>query len=88
MSSDHPGRWLVHQAKTALTEFPENAGWLMRKLATPPPVERAMDEARDGGRRVTETIVDAVPFGGDSLDLRLHRAQEALDTARERYRTR
>jgi hypothetical protein len=80
MSSDHPGRWLVQQAKTALTEFPENAGWLMRKLLTPP-VEQAMDDAKQGARRVSESIVDAVPFGADSLDLRLHRAQEALEDA-------
>jgi hypothetical protein len=81
MSVDHPGRWLVHQAKTAVTELPENAGWLMRRFLTPPPVERAMDDARDGARRVTESIADAVPFGGDSLDLRLKRAQDALQDA-------
>jgi membrane protein involved in colicin uptake len=81
MSDDHPGRWLVHHAKIALTEFPENAGWLMRKFLTPPPVERAASEARGGARRVSDSIADAVPFGPDSLDLRLHRAQEALEDA-------
>ena len=81
MSIDHPGRWLVHQAKIAVTEFPDNAGWLMRKIATPRPVERAIDEARGGPRRVSESIADAVPFGGDSLDLRLNRAREALEDA-------
>ena len=81
MSIDHPGRWLAHQAKTAVTEFPENAVWLMRKIGTPPPVEHAMDEARTGARRVSESIADAVPVGGDSLDLRLHRAQKALEDA-------
>jgi hypothetical protein len=81
MSIDHPGRWLVHQAKIAVTEFPDNAGWLMRKVLTPPPVERAMDEARGGARRMSESIADALPFGGDSLDLRLQRAQEALEDA-------
>jgi hypothetical protein len=81
MSIDHPGRWLVHQAKIAVTELPDNAGWLMRRFLTPPPVERAMDDARGGARRVTESIADAVPFGGDSLDLRLKRAQEALEEA-------
>jgi hypothetical protein len=86
MSADHPGRWLLHQAKSAVTEFPENAGWVMRKLLTPPPVERAMGEARDGAWRVTESIADAVPFGGDSIDLRLHRAQEALEDAQRAER--
>ncbi len=81
MSIDHPGRWLVDQTKTAVAEFPENAGWLLRKVLTPPPVERAMDEARGGARRLSESIADAVPFGGDSLDLRLQRAQEALEDA-------
>jgi hypothetical protein len=37
MSVDHPGRWLVHQAKIAVTEIPENAGWLMRKALTSRP---------------------------------------------------
>jgi hypothetical protein len=87
MSADHPGRWLVDQAKSAVTEFPENAGWVMRKILTPPPVERAMDEARGGARRVSESIADAVPFGGDSLDLRLHRAQEALEDAQRAERS-
>ena len=81
MSNDHPGRWLVHQAKIAVTDFPENAGWLMRKFLTPPPVERAASEARGGARRVSDSIADAVPFGPDSLDLRLHRAQQALEDA-------
>lgn len=81
MSADHPGRWLVHHAKTAIAELPENAGWLMRRYLTPPPVERAVDEARSGARRMSESIADAVPFGGDSLDLRLHRAREALEDA-------
>ena len=80
MSIDHPGRWLVHQTKTAVAEFPENAGWLLRKVLTPPPVERAMDEARGGARRLSESIADAVPFGGDSLDLRLQRARRPLRT--------
>ena len=87
MSSDHPGRWLVQQAKTAVTEFPENTGWLLRKLwPTPPPVERAVGEAREGAWRLTESIADAVPFGADSLDLRLHRAQEALEDAQRSER--
>ena len=86
MSSDHPGRWLVQQAKTAVTEFPENTGWLLRKLVTPPPVERAVGEAREGAWRLTESIADAVPFGADSLDLRLHRAQEALEDAQRSER--
>ena len=81
MSADHPGRWWVHHAKTAIAELPENAGWLMRRYLTPPPVERAVDEARSGARRMSESIADAVPFGGDSLDLRLHRAREALEDA-------
>ncbi len=81
MSNDHPGRWLIHQAKIAVTEFPENTGWLMRRFLTPPPVERAASEARGGARRVSDSIADAVPFGPDSLDLRLHRAQQALEDA-------
>jgi Rho termination factor, N-terminal domain len=87
MNADRPGRWLVDQAKSALTEFPENAVWVMRKILTPPPVERAMDEARGGARRVSESIADAVPFGGDSLDLRLNRAQEALEDAQRAERS-
>jgi hypothetical protein len=79
---DDAGRWVVQQAKTAVTEFPENAGWLMRRFLTRPPVDRAVNDARGGARRVTESIADAVPFGPDSLDLRLHRAQEALEDAR------
>ena len=67
MSADHPGRWLVHHAKTAIAELPENAGWLMRRYLTPPPVERAVDEARSGARRMSESIADAVPFGVEGL---------------------
>jgi hypothetical protein len=58
----------------------------MRKLLTPPPVERAIGEARDGAWRVSESIADAVPFGADSIDLRLHRAQEALEDAQRAER--
>lgn len=81
MNSDHPGRWLAHHAKLAVTELPENTGWLMRKFLTPPPVERAASEARGRARRVSDSVADAIPFGPDSLDLQLHRAQEALEDA-------
>jgi hypothetical protein len=81
MNADHAGRRLAHHAKTAIAELPENAGWLMRRYLTPPPVERAVDEARSGARRLTDSVADALPFGADSLDLRLHRAGEALEDA-------
>ena len=45
-----------------------------------------MEEARGGARRVSESIADAVPFGADSLDLRLQRAQEALADERAEER--
>ncbi|HMN98499.1 MAG TPA: Rho termination factor N-terminal domain-containing protein [Miltoncostaeaceae bacterium] len=79
---DHPGQWLLHHARTAIAELPENAGWLMRRYLTPASVDHAVDGARDGVRRVGDTVADAMPFGPDSLDLRLQRAREALEDAR------
>jgi hypothetical protein len=39
--------------------------------------------ARDRGRQVGAAVVDASPIGGDSVEIRVNRAQDAAERARE-----
>lgn len=82
------GGWLSEQARTGLREMPSNAGWMLSRILRP--VETvssatgsAAGGARDRGRRMRAAVVDATPFGGDSVDVRMERAREAAERARE-----
>jgi colicin import membrane protein len=79
---------LPEQARTGLREMPSNAAWLLSRVLRPAEAVGAAAEtaavgARDRGRRVTAAVVDAAPGGGDSVDIRMQRAQEAGERARE-----
>ena len=45
--------------------------------------ESATAGARDRGAEVRAAVVDAAPLGGDSVEVRMRRAQEAAERARE-----
>ena len=79
---------LSEQARTGLREMPSNAAWLLSRVLKPADAvgtaaESATANARDQGRKVKAAVVDATPFGGDSVDIRMRRAQEAGERARE-----
>ena len=75
-------------AKTGLREMPSNAAWLMSRAIQPAEsVGTAADSARAGARdrrrKMSAAVVDAMPVGGDSVELRLKRARDAAERARE-----
>ncbi len=79
---------LSKQASTSLRELPSNAAWLLSRIVKP--VEAvgsaagsASANARDQGRRVRAAVVDAAPLGGDSVEIRMRRAQDAHQRAGE-----
>ena len=61
---------LSEQTRTGLRRLPSNAAWLLSR-------------ARDRGRKVGAAVVDAAPVGGDSVEIRMKRAQDAGERARE-----
>ena len=89
MAEVHPVRWLTEQAKTGLKELPDNARWLMSRAE-----ERADDvgdstgdltsRARSKARQLKESVVEATPIGGDSVEARLRSARDASERARKR----
>ena len=79
---------LSELAKTGLMEMPSNAAWLVSKAVHPgESVGTAADSARAGARdkrrSMSAAVIDAVPVGGDSVELRLKRARDAAERARE-----
>ena len=79
---------LSEQARTGLREMPSNAAWLLSRVLKPAEAvgtaaESATAGARDRGRKVKAAVVDATPFGGDSVDIRMRRAHDAGERARE-----
>lgn len=79
---------LSEQTRTGLRELPSNAAWLMSRVLKPAEAvgtaaESATAGARDRGRKVRAAVADATPIGGDSVDIRMRRAQEAGERARE-----
>lgn len=70
-----------------LRDMPSNAAWLLSRALKPAEVlgsaaESATSGARDRGRKVAAAVVDAAPLGGDSIEIRMRRAQEAGERAR------
>jgi colicin import membrane protein len=79
---------LLERTKTGLREMPANAGWLLSRALKPAETiggaaESAAAGARDRGRQVRAAVVDAAPVGGDSVEIRMKRAQDAAEHARE-----
>lgn len=87
MSTD-PARWLIRTTRTGITELPANAGWLLRKAFSEPggSKDSTGDGVRARARRAREAVADSVPLGADSLELRMRRAHEALERARQAER--
>ncbi len=78
---------LSERARTGLRDMPSNAAWLLSRALKPAEAvgtaaDSARIEARDQARRAQSAIVDAVPFG-DSVEIRMRRAEEAGERARE-----
>jgi chromosome segregation ATPase len=71
---------VFERARTGLREMPSNAAWLLSKAANP--AEGAASGVRDQGRRVTAAVVDAAPVG-DSVEIRVRRARDAAEHARD-----
>ena len=79
---------LLERARTGLREMPSNAIWLLSRALSPvDTIEEAAGSAaanvRDQGRKLEAAVVDAAPVGGDSVDVRIRRAQDAAERARE-----
>ena len=73
---------LSERARSGLREMPSNAAWLLSKALKPAEAvgdaaESATAGARDRGRKLTATMLDVAPIGGDSVELRLRRARDA-----------
>jgi hypothetical protein len=79
---------LLERTRTGLREMPSNAAWLVSRVLKPADAignaaESAGAGARDRGRKVKAAVVDAAPIGGDSVEVRMRRAQDAGERARE-----
>ena len=79
---------LLERTRMGLGEMPSNAAWLLSRVLKPADAigtaaESAAARARDQGRRVSGAVVDAAPVGGDSVEIRMKRAQDAGERARE-----
>ena len=79
---------LLDRTRTGLREMPANASWLLsgalkRADGVGENSESATSSLRDRGRRVRAAMVDAAPGDGNSVEIRMRRAQEASERARE-----
>src|SRR5918996_4064876 len=79
---------LSERARTGLREMPSNAAWLISQALKPAEnvgdaAQSAAIGARDRGRRASAALIDAAPVGGDSVDIRMRRAREAAERARD-----
>jgi chromosome segregation ATPase len=79
---------LSEQAKTGLREMPSNAAWLLSRAVKPAGTVGSAAESvtagvRDRERKVRAAMADATPLGGDSIEIRMKRAQDAAERARE-----
>jgi colicin import membrane protein len=79
---------LSERAREGLREMPSNAAWLLSRTFKPAEgvgeaTGSAAAGARDRGRRAKAAVLDVTPFGGDSVDVRMRRAGDAAEEARE-----
>jgi colicin import membrane protein len=94
-----PRDWITDQVKTGLSELPSNAKWLFSKAEDRVPdsggkAGEIAGRATEGVKSLKDSVIDATPLGGDSVESLLGRAhaqserarqaeQEAIDLARE-----
>ena len=79
---------LLERTRTGLRELPSNAAWLLSGALKPADAIRTVADsatagALDRGRKVGAAVIDAAPVGGDSVEIRMRRAQDATEQARE-----
>ena len=79
---------LLERTRTGLREMPSNAAWLASRALAPKDAvgsaaESAASRAREQSWRLSEALGDAMPGGSDSIQVRMKRAQDAADDARE-----
>lgn len=79
---------MLERTRTGLKEMPSNAAWLLSRALKPAEAigtaaESAAAGARDRGLKVGAAVVDAAPVGGDAVELRVRRAQNAAERAQE-----
>jgi colicin import membrane protein len=75
---------LLERMSAGLREAPSNAAWLVSRLRGPTDVAgTAAERLRVQSLRLSEAVTDAVPLGPDSIQVRMKRAQEAAERARE-----
>jgi hypothetical protein len=79
---------LLERTRIGLREMPSNTAWLVSRVlgskdAVGTVAESAAARARDQGRRLTEAVADVTAAGGDSIQIRMKRAQDAADRARD-----
>lgn len=77
---------MARKTRDGITELPSNTAWLVKRAVTGSGTSQSSSDG-DGGKpgavsRARESMADAVPFGKDSLDVRIDRAQHALEDAR------
>ena len=84
MARVRPVHWLSGQASSGIKELPRNGAWLLSRIARSPgsAVGSAGGAATDAARRVSAAVVDALPGGRDSVELRLKRADAAVASAK------
>ena len=84
MADHHRVGWIFGQARQGAAELPANVAWLLGKVAGGAESSHSSRGGSNaGGRTVRDVVADALPFGKDSLDLRIQRAHEALSRARQ-----
>jgi len=79
---------LLERARRGLRDMPSNTSWVVSQLRGPSETigaaaDEAASKARDQGRRFSEAVMDAVPSGEDSIQLRMKRAEDAAERARD-----
>ena len=79
---------LSERTRAGLREMPSNAAWLLSQALKPAEElgeksEFATAGVRDRGRRLRAAITDAAPGDGNSVEVRMRRAQEASERARD-----
>jgi colicin import membrane protein len=79
---------VLERTRDGLREMPSNAAWLLSRVFKPTAAigtaaESAAAGARDRGRKLGAAVVDAAPVGGDSVEIRVRRAQEAAERAQQ-----
>ena len=76
---------LSERTRTGLREMPANAAWLLSRVLQPAETaaESAAAGARDRGRKMKAAVADITPMGEDSVDVRMKRAREAAERARQ-----